>query len=76
MIKRTEIDGKIFIEQTTCYYYENEGDLQMHNPLYVTSNRKEFRDYVKRVKSNHDRDENKFYKFLVKNYPNIAKYVI
>lgn len=50
-IKREEINGRIFIAQTTYYIYDSEGHLTADHAFLRTSNKKVFDRYKKIEKS-------------------------
>lgn len=41
-IKKTEINGRIFIKQTTYYIYDSKKDLMSDIPILTTSNKSVF----------------------------------
>jgi len=48
MVEREEINGKIFIEQTSYYIYNSEEDRKKDEWEFTTSNKKEFEKEKKR----------------------------
>jgi hypothetical protein len=51
MIKEEKIKELIFLTQTTYYIYNSEEDQKNDKPSIITSDKKTFDNYKKRIKS-------------------------